>query len=543
MAAAALIAGLSIRAMQEYNGKVSELQLASQRALYGEHLNRLVTAVVMDSRGIYGAPTVQAAGGFAKGLVASLDKIDRLLADWDRVVPASGRTDFDAVVRRTKEFRAFRTETVRLGTQVAPAAANEQGNNEANRANRREFQKEIDRVVDVDRSALDTIINDVQAFYGREVWILSSAAVLGIAIGIILAVLISQFRVVRPIRALVDCMGALAKGNYDRAVPGKDRNDEVGVMANAVELFRHTGIEVERMRAEQKAAEARAAAQRQADMHKLADQFQTAVGAIVGTVALAATELEASATTLTHTAENTQRLSTSVAAASEEASTNVQSVASASEELVSSVNEIARQVQESSRIAGQAVTQAQQTDTRINQLSTASSRIGDAVKIITAIAEQTNLLALNATIEAARAGDAGKGFAVVATEVKALASQTAKATDEIAAQIDGIQTATQESVASIKEIGATIGRISEIAAAIAAAVEQQGAATQEISRNVQQAALGTTQVASNIVDVSNGAGETGSASSQVLASAQALSAEGNKLKVEVEKFLQTVRAA
>jgi methyl-accepting chemotaxis protein len=374
---------------------------------------------------------------------------------------------------------------------------------------------------------------------------MTQASRVGFGVGLLVmlvligATVFSIFNIARPISKIGEVLLALANGNKAVEIPFAERGDEVGDNARAAKTFKDNLLRIEKMEAEQKEAETRAAAQRRADMLKLADQFQAAVGEIVGTVASASTELEAAAKTLTHTADKTQRLSTTVAAASEEASTNVQSVASASEELASSVTEIARQVQESSRIAGQAVTQAKQTDARINELSTASTRIGDAVKIITAIAEQTNLLALNATIEAARAGDAGKGFAVVASEVKALASQTAKATDEIGAQITGIQTATQESVGAIKEIGATIGRISEIAAA----VDEQGAATQEISRNVQQAALGTTQVASNIVDVNKGAGETGAASSQVLSSAQALSAEGNKLKVEVDKFLQTVRAA
>jgi methyl-accepting chemotaxis protein len=282
---------------------------------------------------------------------------------------------------------------------------------------------------------------------------------------------------------------------------------------------------------------------RHATLEKLASGFSNSVGAIVENVSASAGQLETAAGTLTKTAETTQQIAGAVASASEEASANVQSVASATEEMTSSVNEISRQVQESARIAGEAVQQAQQTDTRINELSQAASRIGDVVKLITSVAEQTNLLALNATIEAARAGDAGRGFAVVASEVKQLASQTAKATEEISTQIASMQQATQDSVAAIKAIGGTIGRISEIASTIAAAVEEQGAATQEIARNVGEAAKGTALVASNITDVNRGASETGSASAQVLSSAQSLSSESNHLKAEVDKFLMTVRAA
>jgi methyl-accepting chemotaxis protein len=357
------------------------------------------------------------------------------------------------------------------------------------------------------------------------------------------AILLAQFGIVRPIRALVGCMEALATGRHDVTVPGTGCKDEIGTMARAVEIFRHNGIEVERMRAEQAEQGRRARELRKAEMQELADQFQAAIGNIVDTVSSAATELEAAACTLTKTAETTQRLSGIVTAASEEASSNVSTVASAAEEMSTSVNEIARQVQESSGIAGEAVQQAEHTDSHITELSQAASRIGDVVKFIAAIAEQTNLLALNATIEAARAGESGKGFAVVAQEVKALAAQSAKATHEIGAQITSMQMATAESVLAIKEIGGTIKRVSEIASTIAAAIEQQGAATQEISRNVAEAASRAAEVARTIVDVNRGAGETGSASAQVLSSARSLAGESNRLKVEVEKFLKSVRAA
>ena len=299
----------------------------------------------------------------------------------------------------------------------------------------------------------------------------------------------------------------------------------------------------ERAAAEKKAAQEKADGERKAVMRKLADEFEQAVGKIVDNVSTTSMELESAAGSMSKTAETTEQLSAAVASASEESSTNVQSVSAATDEMAASVSEISRQVQESSRIANEAVAQAEKTDARISDLSHAAGRIGDVIKLITAIAEQTNLLALNATIEAARAGAAGKGFAVVAQEVKQLAAQTAKATDEIRGQIAGMQTATQESVAAIKEIGETIGRISQIATTVASAVEEQGASTQEIARNVQQAAQGTAQVTGNITEVTRGASETGSAASQVLQSAQSLSTESNHLKMEVAKFLATVRAA
>ncbi|MBR1198090.1 HAMP domain-containing protein [Bradyrhizobium sp. AUGA SZCCT0240] len=402
---------------------------------------------------------------------------------------------------------------------------------------------QMDSLVDVARKDYATSKEEAAAETERASMV-SLAMGIVVIIALFASMVFSFLGISRPMMRLNGALGEMAGGNLDVVIPGARRGDEIGDLAKTVTIIRENAEQKARDEAEAKIKQDQIAArQRKDDMIKLADTFETAVGEIVETVSSASNELEASAGTLTSNAERAQELTTMVAAASEEASTNVQSVASATEELSSSVNEISRQVQESARMATAAVEQARTTNDRVSQLSKAASRIGDVVELINTIAEQTNLLALNATIEAARAGDAGRGFAVVASEVKALAEQTSKATGEIGQQISGIQAATQDSVNAIKEISGTIEKLSEISSTIAAAVEEQGAATQEISRNVQQAAHGTQQVSSNITDVQRGASETGSASTQVLSAAQSLSGDSNRLKQEVGKFLDSVRAA
>jgi methyl-accepting chemotaxis protein len=349
-------------------------------------------------------------------------------------------------------------------------------------------------------------------------------------------------RMAAPLIRMVAAMEHLAQGDLEREVAKVHRRDEIGKISEALSIFRDKLRENRKLAADQEQAKRQAEVERRQAMLEMADGFERTVGQIVETVSSASSEIEIAAEGLSRTAEATHSLSANVAAASEQSSASVQSAAAASEDMVSSVSEISRQVQESQRVASSAVAQAEQTNARMSELSQSAGRIGEVVKMISAVAEQTNLLALNATIEAARAGEAGRGFAVVASEVKALASQTAKATEEIGSQIAQMQSATEQSVGTIKEIGATIRLISEISSTVAASVEAQGAATQKIARNVQQAALGAAQVTSNIGEVNRGASDTGASAGQVHGAARALSNESSRLRSEVEQFLLTVRA-
>ena len=382
------------------------------------------------------------------------------------------------------------------------------------------------------------------AALGKITAVINTAMILGVVsilAGIALAVVIAR-SIAKPIAAITESMRVLATGDTGAAIPGVGRKDEVGAMAAAVQIFRDNRIMSDKLSAEQEADRA-AKELRSGRLDALTRTFESTVSNLVSMVAAAATELQATALSMTGTSGETTQQAGAVAVAAEQAGVNVQTVASAAEELASSVHEISRQVAQSDKVAGKAVEDTKRTDVVVRALAESAKKIGDVVGLISNIAAQTNLLALNATIEAARAGDAGKGFAVVASEVKNLASQTAKATEEIAQQIAQIQSATQEAVASIQGIGATIGEVSVITSSIAAAVEEQGSATQEIARNVQQAAAGTAEVTSNILRVSANANNTGAAASQVLGAAGELSRQAEQLSCEVGRFISEVKAA
>nr|WP_295833906.1 CHASE3 domain-containing protein [uncultured Azospirillum sp.] len=370
-------------------------------------------------------------------------------------------------------------------------------------------------------------------------------AIIGALVSVLVAVtagMILRGAIASPIVAMTAAMGRLAGGDRKVEVPGVGRGDEVGAMAEAVDVFKRNAVEADRLAAAQRAEE-EAKARRAARLEELMRSFEGNVTAVVQSLSGAATQMQQSAGTLTSTADETNRQSTTVASAAEQASANVQTVAAAAEELSSSIAEIGRQVSQSTRVAEQAVSGASRANGVVSGLADGAQKIGEVVDLINNIAAQTNLLALNATIEAARAGEAGKGFAVVASEVKSLANQTAKATEDITGQIATIQGATREAVSAIEEIGRIITEISQISATIASAVEQQSAATQEISRNVQEAAQGTQQVTSNIAGVTRAAGDTGRAAGEVRSVADHLSTESTRLRQEVESFLSGVKAA
>ncbi|WP_377808024.1 methyl-accepting chemotaxis protein [Azospirillum sp. A29] len=380
-----------------------------------------------------------------------------------------------------------------------------------------------------------------QTFHTARLWTLI-IAVAGLAGCFGLGIVLTRRTVSEPIRQLTEAMRSLAGGKLDQTVTGQERGDEIGGMANALQIFKDGLIQAERLSREQ-AAEQATKLRRAETIDRLIRGFEDSAAAALRTVSSAASELDATAQSMAAMARQTNSQASVVAAAAEQTSANVQTVATAAEEMAASIREIGDQVTRSTHIAGQAVDEAARTTGTVRGLAEAAQRIGDVVKLITDIASQTNLLALNATIEAARAGEAGKGFAVVASEVKSLATQTGKATEEIAIQITAIQEATQGAVQAIDGISGTINQVNDISTGIAAAIEEQGAATAEISRSVQQAASGTQEVSGSITQVTETARETGAASTQVLGAAGELARQSETLRQEVETFLSAIKAA
>nr|PZN43596.1 MAG: methyl-accepting chemotaxis protein [Pseudomonadota bacterium] len=538
-----MVAAMAVYALRQYDKQTSLLNQTAQRAFYAEHLNRLISAVVMESRGVYMSETSDSAMQFAEGIRKYLDEMDKTISQWRAIVPPDRLASFDELAKRAAEFRAFRLETARLGVDVSPAAASEQGNNESNRRNRKEFQDLLDSQVEAIFGQLASIRANMQNFQDRMMNLVVGAAVIGLAFAVGLGAWIGTFLLSRPLRRVSGVLQQMAAGNYDIELETRRSRDEVGAIWDATEHFRDALIEGERLKSEQAAIDARAEESKRAMLNELAEAFEAQVIGVVRSVSAAAAQLEKHAAAMTAAAEATNYKSLAVSSASDQATNNVHTVASAAEQLSASIREIGQQVTNAAAIASEGAQQAGSTVQVVRGLDESAQRIGEVIRLINDVAAQTNLLALNASIEAARAGEAGKGFAVVAMEVKNLAAQTAKATEEIAAQINAVQAATGDVVRAIEGISETIARIDEISATIASSVEEQGAATGEIARNVQQAAQGTQEVSANISDVTQAAADTGRVASEIVSAASELTDQAERLREEVDRFIARVRAA
>jgi methyl-accepting chemotaxis protein len=536
---------LAVREMNSINANAVEIQanrLPSVRAVAELKSSTINYRNILRKHLL--AETAQAKLAAERRLGEVVQDIARVRQSYERLITfAEDRSLYGEWSRQWDAYIAGAQQVLALSRESSGNPPHEA--NELNESRVNDLGKAADitleKNIDLNNRAADEAGRASTEVYQSAFRWLAGILLLSIALGIAAAIYMVR-DVARGIASVVAPMQALSSGDLRAEISHRGEPTEIGSMADALQIFKEALIASEAVNAAA-AREAEASIQRGQRVEQTTRQFEVVISELVGSLAQASKALEASAGTLTDTAERGHQVTSTVAVACETASTNVQAVAAAAEQMSSSVDEISRQVQDSARIAGAAVEQASATNQRVGELAKAAARIGDVVEIINTIAGQTNLLALNATIEAARAGDAGRGFAVVASEVKALAEQTAKATGEISQQITSIQAATDQSVKAIREIGGTIGRMSEIASTIAAAVEQQGAATREISRNVQQAAQGTEQVSSNITDVQRSAGETGTASQQVLSAAQSLSRDSARLSHEVGHFLSSVRAA
>jgi methyl-accepting chemotaxis protein len=537
----AALAAVAIFNSNRHVALTNEFESAFIGAENVERINSLIYAVVMESRGIYMSPDIATAKKFAVGLTRFNDQIGGVIEGWQRSVRPEDADMFAQFAARVKQFQEFRRELVRRGTEISPESGSEWGNNDANRTVRTALTNDLDRLgrLYADRS---------REIYGRiesgmetaalEMMVLGAAALMLAMFG----ALVIQRSIARPLAAVTRVTEAVAGGDAALAVPFRDRPDEIGALARSIAVFQDAmrrNVELNKT----VLAEAEAKAQRQEQISAETVRFGTDIEASLSKLDRLFQQMLSASTLLADAADLASAKTGGAATASGEASANVRDIAAAAEELAVAVSEIDRQVVQSNAIATKAVSEAALTSASVKELGEVGRRIGDVIKLITAIAEQTNLLALNATIEAARAGEAGRGFAVVAGEVKALSSQTAKATEEIGAQIAAMQTATQRSIQAIAGIERTIREIGEISGAIAGAVTEQGAATQEIARSVEVAARRTNDTADEVVRVGEATENTRASATSVKVLADDLAAAAGQIRTQVDQFFRKLRAA
>jgi methyl-accepting chemotaxis protein len=552
---------LAVEKGREHAALNEEFGMAYKASRYVEQVNGLIYAVVMESRGIYMSPDIDAAKQFGDGILRLNDEIEDVLNSWNAVLGADDAAEFAAFRQRVEQFRKFRRELVRLGTQISPAAGREWGDNEANRSNRSALNKDIHdlaRIYDQRSNQLFARMTQVETTIN---WILTGMVIATMLVAFA-GIGIIRSAVARPLSDITRVTELVAGGQADVEIPYLARTDEVGALARSIGVFKDAMrrndelnqsmlAETEkRARHEREEAEARRAneAERVRDVSAraaytdgLIEAFRKAVEKILDGFSTETMALSQTAETLQGIAGQVQTQAKIATATSDQTSANVKSVSAAAEELAGSIEEIARQVTQATKVVQHAGSNTKASATQIEQLAATAQRIGAVVGIIQAIAEQTNLLALNATIEAARAGEAGKGFAVVAQEVKALAGQTAKATEEIAQQITAIQSSTRDAVGSVSLIGESMQQIDDVTAAIAGAIEEQEATTREMNQNLHSAAGGTQTLAEHIAAMAGRTDETNRSADEVLEASTHIQAQASRLTEEFERFFHDLR--
>ena len=517
-----------------------EFDAASLGAQNVQRLNGLIYAVAMESRGIYMSSDRAAISSYANGLIQYNDRIGDVVTEWQWVVKPNDAPQFETFVERVKQFQEFRRELVRRGNDAGAQAAREWGDNDANRDVRKALNQDLESFGQLYTHRAKHAYAEINSGIERTALIMSLLGAVAILLAGCGAFQIGQ-AVVRPLREIARVTETVAEGTAT-AIPYGTRRDEIGALSRSISIFQHAmGHNVELNRTVTADAEART--RRQELVSAEIARFSAEVEASIAELGMMCEQMLEASKLLSEAADHAGRRTAGATSASAEASSNVRDIASAADELAASVMEIDRQVAQSNAIAEKAVGEAERTNSAVKELDEAAKRIGDVIRLITDIAEQTNLLALNATIEAARAGDAGRGFAVVAAEVKALAGQTAKATEDIVAQIAGMQHATDRSITAIGAIERTIRDIGAISGAIAAAVTEQGAATQEIARSVEIAAKRTGETAEEVSRVSDATDNTRVSVSTVQSVADELGAVASRIRSQVDTFFEKLKAA
>ncbi len=543
LAAAALVVGaVAVHGFQRYQRVVEQNERTARITQLAEQANALIYSVVMESRGIYMSDDPKVLERFAANQDRELARFRRVVGEWAALAAPEDQAIRARLLEQADAFIRLREELARAGRSTGHMAARAIGDNDANRTTRQKLNTEMAAFAEVNAKRVAALSDEIETM--RTGLMRAIAATIGLAVlAAVLAFWTILMGVARPLTRLTAAVDAVSSGRTDAAISDTERKDEIGALARSVLVFRDSVREVEDLKAADTAREAGMRDQRARDMAALAEEFRATVQSVVSTVTGASEAIVANASRVGDVARNVSQLGETVAATSAGATQSVDSAAGSAQELASSIGEISSRTAQAQQIAASAVDQATRTGEIVGSLAASTQKIGDVVSLINAIAAQTNLLALNATIEAARAGEAGKGFAVVATEVKNLAAQTSKATDEIASQIGAVQSVTGEAVSAIEAINRTIGEISSVSSSIMAAVEEQAAVTNGIAGSVSDAADGTRAVGLDIERVTRAAQETGEAARVMSDAAAALGAGSTELDTAVAGFLDRIRAA